>query len=109
MPTQAPTPAGAEVDGSGSRTLRLLEVAIVVTCTLCFLAGSLARSWWAFLLPLVVLPLLYVGLGQGWWGSGLGAAWQLAAALVIGAGLAATGLGVVLGHVFFRARSPEGR
>jgi hypothetical protein len=79
-----------------------VEAAIVAIYAVCLLAGGVTRVWWALLLPPTALPILYIGLGQGWWGSGLGETWQLAAALVVAVGLAAAGLGVVLGRAFSR-------
>lgn len=57
-------------------------------------AGYVLARWWAALLPLVVLGAFYVGLGAGWWGSGLGDHWVFAMLLVmaVGAGCAAVGI-----------------
>jgi hypothetical protein len=66
-------------------------------------AGWLAGSWWAIALPLVGWPLFYLGLGQGWWGYGLGDGWQYAAALLTAAGAVTTVLAVAL------ARAVRGR
>jgi hypothetical protein len=52
-------------------------------------AAMVVGRWWALALPFVVVPLLYLGLGRGWWGAGLGDGWEFAMvgvwALAVGA------------------------
>lgn len=39
---------------------------------LSLLAALVVRRWWALIVPLVAVPLYYVGLRHGWWGHGVG-------------------------------------
>jgi hypothetical protein len=34
--------------------------------------GLLVGRWWALIVPLLVVPLQFLGTAQGWWGYGLG-------------------------------------
>ncbi len=38
------------------------------------LIGLLVGRGWVLIVPLIVMPLLYLGTAQGWWGYGLGTA-----------------------------------
>jgi hypothetical protein len=72
---------------------------------LSLVAAVVVRRWWALIVPLVAVPLLYVGLRYGWWGGGLGdGAWvQLAAFLTL---VAVAGCAVVIGLLRFLASRP---
>lgn len=41
-------------------------------------AALVVGRWWALALPFVVVPLVYLGVGRGWWGAGLGDGWEFA-------------------------------
>jgi hypothetical protein len=59
-------------------------------------SGALIGRWWALLIPFVVWPSFYLGVGQGWWGSGLGEAWWVALPIVVVVSLAPVAFGVGL-------------
>jgi hypothetical protein len=50
--------------------------------------------WWTLLVPLAAVGAFYAGLNAGWWGNGVGDAWQVAMALMMGAGLVAAAVGL---------------
>ena len=60
------------------------------------LLGAIVGRWWAVAAPLLVWPLFFLGLGQGWWGSGLGETWGLALGLLMVLGVAAAAAGVLV-------------
>jgi hypothetical protein len=67
------------------------------------LVGFVIGRWWAVVVPLGGLTLFYVGLNVGWWGNGVGDAWQLAMGILMAAGVVAVVVGlaaraVVLGE-----------
>jgi hypothetical protein len=72
------------------------EAAVVALLIAFPLVGLLARRWRVMLLPAVGWPLFYVGLDQGWWGSGLGDGWQLAAIVLTAVGLVTTAVAIAL-------------
>lgn len=53
---------------------------IAVNCAACALAGLVVGRWWIVVLPLVGIPLFYVGLVEGWWLWGVGDGWHRIAA-----------------------------
>jgi hypothetical protein len=59
-------------------------------------AGFAIARGWALLLPAAVVPVLYFGADQGWWGNGLGDGWYFAMILVLAVTIAVTAAGVVL-------------
>lgn len=65
----------------------LLAMAFVLSA----IAGAVLRRWHALLVPLVLVPLVYLGLWAGWWGSGVGDAWQYAGVLATLVAMAVTG------------------
>lgn len=67
------------------------------------LAGALARRWWFALTPLVVWPIIYLGMSQGWWLDGLGDGWPVAAVSVTLMSLVLTAVGIALGQGFTRS------
>jgi hypothetical protein len=58
--------------------------------------GLLIGRWWAVGVPLIGWPLFFLGLNQGWWGSGLGETWGLALGLLMVFGAAGTVVGILL-------------
>jgi len=68
----------------------LLAMAIVVFAAIGFLVGREV----ALAVPLVIWSCFFTGLAIGWWGSGLGDAWEYAFALTLGATVAACAVGV---------------
>lgn len=70
------------------------------------LAGLLWR-FWALALPFVVVPVLYLGLAQDWWGSGLGDAAGAAMMIYLVMALGITFVGAIAGTAIrsFRHRS----
>jgi hypothetical protein len=48
----------------------------------------------ALLLPVAVIPVVYVGADKGWWGNGLGDGWYAAMLLVLAIAFGATAAGV---------------
>lgn len=79
-----------------------MQVAVWLLLALLLTAAALIRQWWAISLPLVVIPVFYVGLKSRWWGAGVGDGWQYAAALVMVIGLLGSMLGVALGRFLVR-------
>ena len=79
----------------------IVLVALAIMAVLGFAVGR----WWALVLPVVVVPLVYLGLDRGWWGSGLGDGWEYAAALALVLAIAATAAGTLLGRTARRALS----
>ena len=71
-----------------------MEVALVVAIAALALVGLAAGRVWSLGLPFVVVPLIYVGLAQRWWGSGLGDGWEFAFGLVLAVAVAAAALGL---------------
>lgn len=70
-----------------------MGVPIVLTLFTSGLVGFLIGRWWAVAVPIGGLTLFYVGLGVGWWGYGLGEAWQVAMLVLMLVGV----LGAVVG------------
>jgi hypothetical protein len=67
---------------------------VVLLLVLGPLIGFVSRRWLAVLIPAVAWPLFYVGLDEGWWGSGTGDGWQYVAAAFTTAGLFSTAFAV---------------
>lgn len=63
-------------------------------------AGFVVGRLWALFLPIVVVPILYLGADQGWWGNGLGDGWYFAMAFVLLVALVATAAGTVMRRLF---------
>ena len=66
---------------------------IAVIAGLMPLAFVVGRAW-GLILPFAVVPILYLGLGRGWWGHGLGDGWQFAMLFVLGLGVGAAAIGL---------------
>lgn len=75
----------------------------VVVLAACGLAGLVGR-FWPLALPLLVVPLLYLGLGEGWRGYGLGDAWQAAMMLYLALAVGITIVGAAAGAEVRRRR-----
>lgn len=56
----------------------LVLVAVIIVSVA---SGLLLRRWEAVLVPLLLVPLYYLGLKSDWWGDGTGDGWQFAAAI----------------------------
>jgi hypothetical protein len=85
-------------------TYEAFNLLLVAAFALSGLAGAVIRRWPAVLVPLVLVPLLYIGLWAGWWGSGAGDAWQLVGALVTLAAIGVTGAVVAATRIVARLR-----
>lgn len=82
-----------------------LMEAIVIALLVGFpFAGAVLRRWYGLALPLVGWPLFYLGLGQSWWGNGLGDGWQYPAAGLAIVGLVTTALHIAVAR---RVRPPS--
>ena len=81
-------------------------VASVVVLAACGLAGLVWR-FWALALPFVVVPVLYLGLAQRWWGYGLGDAAGAAMMIYLLMALGITFAAAIVGAAIrgFRHRS----
>lgn len=70
----------------------------IVALTLVGIAvGAVTRSWLALIVP-AMIPLLYMGIDEGSWGSpaDLGENWQWAAAFMTALGLLAVGVAIAV-------------
>lgn len=67
--------------------------------------GLLIGRWWAVGIPLIGVPLFFLGLHQGWWGSGVGETWGAALGLLMVFGVVAAAAGVILRKLEPRAKS----
>jgi hypothetical protein len=76
-----------------------IQLAVPILLLVLVALAALIRQWWAVALPLLAVPLFYVGLRNGWWGDGVGDGWQFAAAAVTIVGLLGAMLGVTVGRV----------
>lgn len=72
-----------------------MEAIVLALLLLCPAVGAISGSRLALALPIVGWPLLYLGLGRGWWGAGLGDAWELPAVALLLVGAVTTALAVV--------------
>ena len=83
----------------GSQAIASLALGIMAVL------GLVVGGWWALVIPVVAVPLVYLGLDRGWWGSGLGDGWEYAAALALVLAIAATAAGILIGRLARSARS----
>ena len=81
-------------------------VASLVVLVACGLAGLILR-FWALALPFLLVPVLYLGLAQGWWGYGLGDAAEAAAVIYLAVALGITFIAAIVGTAIrsFRGRA----
>jgi hypothetical protein len=94
--------ASAERDGLSVRVglpvdcgySRLVGLPIALTLLASGVVGVAIGRWWAVIIPVVGLALFYVGLNAGWWGYGVGDAWQIAMAVLMGVGVVGALAGV---------------
>jgi hypothetical protein len=68
----------------------------------CALVGVLVGRWSVLILPIAVVPVLYIGIDQGWWGYGLGDAWQVAMMFYLAFALVITAAAVLLRRLVWR-------
>jgi hypothetical protein len=51
---------------------------VILVSPLVFLAvGLFSGQRWSLVLPFIIVPTIYVGMDSGWWGNGVGDAWQI--------------------------------
>jgi uncharacterized membrane protein YhaH (DUF805 family) len=79
-----------------------MEAAFIAAVVGCALVGVLVGRWWVLILPLVVVPVFYLGTDQGWWGHGLGDAWQVAMMFVLLLALVVTAAAISLRRIVRR-------
>ena len=58
------------------------------------LVGAFVGRWWVLIVPLAVVPVLYLGTERGWWGHGLGDAWQVGMVLALMFAVVITAAGI---------------
>ena len=80
---------------------------IVLTFLASGVVGFVIGRWWAIVVPIGGLSLFYVGLNVGWWGYGVGEAWQVAMAYLMCVGVLGTVAGVA-GRGFVMRRASSG-
>lgn len=81
------------------------DVAVLVApAVVLFVLAFVSGSWHTGLIPLVVWPVFFVGLHEGWWGNGLGDNWLLGFLMSV----AATTLAAVAGVLARRAAERVG-
>jgi hypothetical protein len=67
--------------------------------------GLVLRRWFVLLVPLVAVPLYFVGLNHRWWGiNGTGDSWQVVAVIATLVDMAATAASIAVGRAVGRAR-----
>jgi hypothetical protein len=74
-----------------------LSVAALLLLAFFAVMAAFIRHAVVVVLPLVGIPLFYVGLSSGWWGAGVGDGWQYAAALFTFVGFLDSVLGLAVG------------
>jgi hypothetical protein len=72
---------------------------IYVALAVFFIAGFAIGRWWALVVPLLGISLVYLGLDRGWFGTGLGDGWEYAAVLALMVAVVVTCGGVVAGRL----------
>lgn len=76
----------------------LPEAIVVILLAGLAIGGAIVRRWWFALAPLVVWPVFYAGLREGWWLYGVGDGWQYAAVAVTVSSVVTTAAGVAVGR-----------
>jgi hypothetical protein len=87
----------------------VLVPAIAILVTSGIVVGIFVRSWLGLALPCLI-PVVYAGLANGWWGSrsDLGDAWAVPATIVTILAIAGCGAAIALGRVVAElARGPR--
>ena len=79
-----------------------MEAVFIAVLVGCALVGVLVGRWWVLIVPLTVIPVLYVGTLQGWWGYGLGDGWEVAVIFVLTFALGITAAAVTLRRLVWR-------
>jgi len=79
-----------------------MEAAFIAAVVGCAFVGVLVGRWWVLIVPLVVVPVLYIGSDQGLWGYGLGDAWQVAMMFVLTFALVITAAAISLRRIVWR-------
>ena len=72
-----------------------MALAVAITFVVSTLVAFVLGRWWAVLFPVIGFAAYYLGLNAGWWGAGLGDAWQFVMAILIAAGSVGAVVGVV--------------
>ena len=73
--------------------------ALVLIATASVAFGALSGRWSALALPPLLVALFYAGLVYGWWGNGVGDAWQFAAVVVAAIITAATAVAIAVARL----------
>jgi hypothetical protein len=79
-----------------------MEAIFIAALVGCALVGALVGRWWVLIVPLAVVPVIYIGTLQDWWGSGLGDGWQVAVMFVLAFALAITAAAITLRRIVSR-------
>lgn len=74
----------------------VMEPLVLIPTLGVFLTAVLVRSWWVLAIPMIGWPLLFLGLGHGWWGYGLGEEWYYPLIVFVLVGMAVAAAGVLL-------------
>jgi hypothetical protein len=76
----------------------LVDAAVIIFSAVAGVAAAAfaVGRWWALALPFVVVPLVYLGLGRGWWGAGLGDGWGFAMVGVLALAVGAASVAVAV-------------
>ena len=79
-----------------------MEAVWIAALVGCALVGVLVGRWWVLIVPLSVVPVLYVGTLQGWWGYGLGDGWEVCVIFALTFALAITAAAITLSRLVWR-------
>ena len=71
-----------------------MEIAFVVAIAMVALVAFAVGRMWILGFAFVVVPMIYVGLGRGWWGHGLGDGWGVVMVLVLALAVGAASIGL---------------
>lgn len=89
-----------ELKARGPSGDKLHGVAFLVSAIIVSVVGGLLlRRWEAVLVPVLLVPLYYVGLKSDWWGDGVGDGWQFAATAVTLGTMFVTAIAVVVARL----------
>jgi hypothetical protein len=87
---------------TGSETVLLVLLAALPV-------AGLVLGPWSLVLPFGLVPAWYLGLDQGWWGSGLGDGWQVAMLVVLAVAVVLTAAGLISRAVMSERRETSPR